>query len=58
MNSQGQTKVTIAIGSPGYMPSEQLNGHPHFCSDVYAVGIIGIQALTGLFPIGIKVIFF
>lgn len=23
VNSQGQTKVTIAIGSPGYMPSEQ-----------------------------------
>ena len=53
VNSQGQTKVTIAIGSPGYMPSEQSNRQPQFSSDVYAVGIIGIQALTGLFPIGI-----
>ena len=55
VNSQGQTKVTIAIGSPGYMPSEQSNRQPQFSSDVYAVGIIGIKALTGLFPIGIDV---
>jgi serine/threonine-protein kinase len=51
VNSQGQTKVTIAIGSPGYMPSEQSSGKPHFSSDVYAVGIIAIQALTGVVPI-------
>ncbi len=51
VNSQGQTKVTIAIGSPGYMPSEQSGGKPHFSSDVYAVGIIAIQALTGVVPI-------
>lgn len=55
VNSQGQTKITIAIGSPGYMPNEQSNRHPHFSSDVFAVGIIGIQALTGLFPIGLDV---
>lgn len=55
VNSQGQTKVTIAIGSPGYMPNEQSNGHPRFSSDVFAVGIIGIKALTGLFPIGMDV---
>ncbi len=51
VNSQGQTKVTIAIGSPGYMPSEQSGGKPHFSSDVYAVGIIAIAALSGVFPI-------
>ena len=51
VNSQGQTKFTIAIGSPGYMPSEQSSGKPHFSSDVYAVGIIAIQALTGVVPI-------
>ncbi|AFY56809.1 serine/threonine protein kinase [Rivularia sp. PCC 7116] len=50
-NPQGQTKITIAIGSPGYMPSEQSNGKPHFSSDIYAVGMIAIQALTGVFPI-------
>ncbi len=48
---QGNTSFTIAIGTPGYMPSEQANGHPQFSSDVYAVGIIGIQALTGMSPV-------
>src|SRR5919202_2058669 len=48
--SQDQTSLTIAIGSPGYMPNEQLAGKPRFCSDIYAVGILGIQALTGLNP--------
>ncbi|MEH2317542.1 serine/threonine-protein kinase [Nostoc sp.] len=42
--------LTIAVGTPGYMPSEQAKGKPKLCSDIYAVGIIGIQALTGLIP--------
>lgn len=46
VNEQGQTK-TIAIGTPGYMPSEQAEGTPIFSSDIYAVGIIGLQAITG-----------
>lgn len=49
-NSQGQPSQTVAIGTAGYMPSEQLNGNPGFYSDIYAVGIIAIQALTGLEP--------
>jgi serine/threonine protein kinase len=47
---QGHTTHTIAIGSPGYMPSEQMVGKPKFCSDLYAVGMISIQALTGAHP--------
>lgn len=50
VNTQGQVVPTIAIGTPGYMPSEQYNGHPNFYSDVYAVGMLGIQALTGILP--------
>ena len=50
VNSDGQTSLTVAIGSPGYMPNEQLCGKPQFCSDIYAVGMMGIQALTGLPP--------
>ena len=42
---------TVAIGSPGYMPSEQSYGHPNFSSDIYAAGVIAIQALTGIQPI-------
>ena len=41
---------TIAIGTPGYMPSEQLAGTPRFSSDIYAVGMVGIHALTALSP--------
>ncbi|WP_331280966.1 serine/threonine-protein kinase [Fischerella sp. PCC 9605] len=51
VNSQGQKHKTVAIGTAGYMPSEQSNGHPDFRSDIYAVGIIGIQALTGIPPL-------
>jgi len=41
---------TVTIGTPGYMPTEQIEGFPHLSSDVYAVGAIGLQALTGLEP--------
>jgi serine/threonine protein kinase len=46
----GGTNMTVSIGSPGYMPSEQAQGKPKLSSDVYAVGMIGIQALTGISP--------
>jgi len=42
--------VTVAVGSLGYMPNEQLAGKPRFSSDIYALGMIGIRALTGLLP--------
>lgn len=45
-----QTSITIAIGSSGYMPNEQIAGKPRFSSDVYAVGMVGIQVLTGTSP--------
>ncbi len=50
LNAEGETFFTIAIGTPGYMPNEQLQGKPQLCSDLYAVGILGIQALTGMVP--------
>lgn len=37
-------------GASVYVPMEQVAGQCHFSSDIYAVGIIGIQALTGLPP--------
>lgn len=46
----GETNLTISIGTKGYMPNEQLAGNPRFSSDVHAVGMLGIQALTGLHP--------
>lgn len=50
ITSQGTSNFTVAIGTPGYIPGEQANGNPKFSSDIYAVGIIAIQALTGLSP--------
>ncbi len=38
---------TIAIGTPGYMPLEQVAGKPVYASDIYALGMVGIHALTG-----------
>lgn len=45
-----QTTLTVGIGTQGYMPSEQLAGKPRYSSDIYALGITAIQALTGLRP--------
>jgi len=50
VNVNGNVTTTVAIGTPGYMPREQAKGKPKLCSDVYAVGMIGIQALTGILP--------
>lgn len=49
-SSHGQSYLTVGIGTPGYAPNEQSNGKPTLSSDIYAVGIIAIQALTGLHP--------
>ena len=46
-DSDGQT-TAIGIGTPPYMPAEQAMGRPGKYSDIYAVSIIGILALTGL----------
>ncbi|MEG4986167.1 bifunctional serine/threonine-protein kinase/formylglycine-generating enzyme family protein [Microcoleus sp. BR0-C5] len=54
VNAQKQTSLTIAIGTPGYMPSEQAKGKPRFASDIHAVGMIGIQSLTGEHPFNLR----
>ena len=42
---------TVAVGTRGYMPTEQARGKPRTTSDIYALGIIGIQAITGISPL-------
>ena len=49
-NSQELTNASVIVGTYGYMPIEQLGGYPKFSSDVYAVGMLGIYALTGIKP--------
>jgi serine/threonine protein kinase len=51
----GQHTMTVAIGTPGYMPIEQASGNPRASSDIYALGTIGIQALTGINPYNLPV---
>jgi eukaryotic-like serine/threonine-protein kinase len=48
--NSGQTSLTMGVGTPGFMPLEQFNGKPKLASDIYAVGMIGVQALTGIPP--------
>jgi phosphate transport system substrate-binding protein len=50
----GKTDLTVSIGTQGYTPNEQLAGEPCFSSDVYAVGMVAIRALTGIRPKSLK----
>jgi serine/threonine protein kinase len=45
----------IPVTSLGYIPPEQFIGQTQPNSDIYALGMIAIQALTGLTPLQLKV---
>ena len=49
-----QLTYTVGIGTQGYMPSEQSSGRPTVRSDIYALGITAIEALTGKPPHALK----
>jgi serine/threonine protein kinase, bacterial len=46
----GHPGRSIVIGTPGFMPVEQLSGRPMFASDIYALGLTAIYLLTGRMP--------
>ncbi|MBD2294332.1 SUMF1/EgtB/PvdO family nonheme iron enzyme [Anabaena sphaerica FACHB-251] len=48
IDSRGSVQSSLMAGTLGYMPAEQLRGKTVFASDIYALGITAIQALTGL----------
>ena len=50
VGTAGEVKNTVAVGTKSYMPMEQMMGRPGFYSDIYALGVIAIQALTGTHP--------
>ncbi|MEL6927180.1 MAG: serine/threonine-protein kinase [Cyanobacteria bacterium J06600_6] len=50
IDAAGEVKQTVAVGTKSYMPMEQMMGRPGFYSDIYALGIIAVQALTGVNP--------
>ena len=49
MQSLATTIATI-IYTLGYAPPEQMRGNPKLNSDIYSLGIIAIQAVTGILP--------
>ncbi|MBW4473154.1 MAG: protein kinase [Stenomitos rutilans HA7619-LM2] len=51
MTLQGQAAPSMVPNLEGYQPPEQVQGLPCLASDIYAVGLIGIQALTGISPV-------
>jgi serine/threonine protein kinase, bacterial len=50
MTASGNAGQSIVIGTPGFMPIEQMSGHPMFASDIYALGLTAIYLLTGKMP--------
>lgn len=46
--------LTVALGTRGYMPTEQARGKPYKNSDIYALGMIAIQSLTGKNPMELQ----
>jgi len=48
--AQEQVCLTMSMGALEYMSVEQLRGKPRPSSDIYALGMIAIQGLTGMGP--------
>jgi serine/threonine protein kinase len=51
----GNAGQSIVIGTPGFMPAEQVSGRPMFASDIYALGLTVVYLLTGRMPRDIDV---
>lgn len=54
-SNPNQTEINFNIQPAGYIPAEQLAYQPQPNSDIYALGIIAIQALTGIHPTQLKI---
>lgn len=50
LDDETNAQLTVAIGTQGYIPREQIAGRPSFKSDLYALGTTAIECLTGLIP--------
>jgi serine/threonine protein kinase len=46
----GNPQAELFLGTPGYMPQEQALGQPQMNSDLYALGMMMIQIITGVVP--------
>ena len=50
VTTQGKDRSQFAFQSIGYTPTEQIQLRPKFASDLYALGMTAIFALTGIHP--------
>ena len=50
VTNSGNSSRSIVIGTPGFMPIEQMAGRPMFASDIYSLGLTAIYLLTGKMP--------
>ncbi len=50
-----QSSIALPIATFGYLPPEQLLGNSRPNSDIYALGLLAIQALTGLHPSDLEI---
>ncbi|MEO1623082.1 MAG: serine/threonine-protein kinase, partial [Cyanobacteria bacterium J06632_3] len=50
LSSGQQSTRSIVVGTPGYMPSEQMSGRPVYASDIYGIGMTALYLLTGKAP--------
>ncbi|UBF27563.1 serine/threonine protein kinase [Kovacikia minuta CCNUW1] len=46
----GETSLSVPVYTSGYASSEQCLGRPRFNSDLYSLGMVAIQTLTGMRP--------
>ena len=53
-SSSSSSAQSIVVGTAGYMPNEQQTGRSRFSSDLYALGMVVIQGITGIHPRDLK----
>lgn len=54
VNSSSLSPFSAAIGTPGYMASEQAAGRPSYSSDLYSLALTAIFLITGKEPRDLK----
>lgn len=54
-NPQIQSGGSTVAGTYGYMPPEQITGHPEPASDIYALGVMLVSLIAGVSPDQIEV---
>jgi eukaryotic-like serine/threonine-protein kinase len=50
MPDRAEREMSVPVYTTGYAASEQCLGQPRFASDLYALGMIAVQAITGTHP--------